>query len=258
MIDKAGPGILRILPLRPGRRVAVLNSQGGNWQEQVVLPARQAVPLPQDLPEEQAASFFVNPASAVVMTRSVLKVKPGDWLLQTAARSALGRMVIRLSQHFGFRTINVVRRQEQVSEIKKLGGTEVICSSEESIEQRALKITHGAGVPYALDAVGGSTGLGALRSLVHNGRMLVYGLLSGEPIPVEPRFLMMGQKSIEGFWLSEWVRKQGIFTMLGLFRQITQLLQHQVLTTRRRTLCRSSRFRPQCARRNCRAGRGRC
>jgi NADPH:quinone reductase-like Zn-dependent oxidoreductase len=232
VIDKAGPGFLRILRgLKPGRRVAVLNGRGGNWQEQVVLSARHVVPVPHDLPDEQVASFFINPASALVMTQWVFKVKPGDWLLQTAAGSALGRMVIRLGKHFGFRTINVVRRQEQAKEIKQLGGTEMICSSEESIEQRAMEITQGAGVPFALDAVGGSAGLGAVRSLGAGGRMLVYGLLSGEPIPVEPRFLMMGQKSIEGFWLSEWVPKQGMFAMLGLFKQITQLLQQQVLTT---------------------------
>ena len=70
-------------------------------------PARSC-PVPDDLPDEQAAAFFVNPASALAMTRHVLKVPPGDWLLQTAAGSALGRMVIRLGKHFGFRTINVV------------------------------------------------------------------------------------------------------------------------------------------------------
>lgn len=196
-----------------------------------MLSARQVVPVPLDLPDDQVASFFVNPASALVMTKHILKVKPGNWLLQTAAGSSLGRMVIRLGKHLGFRTINVVRRQEQAAEIKQLGGTEVICSSEESIEQRALDITKGTGVPYALDAVGGTAGLGALRSLASGGRMLVYGVLSGEPIPVEPRLLMTGARSIEGFWLGEWARKQGIFTMLGLFKQITRLLQQQVLTT---------------------------
>ena len=93
--------------------MAVLNSNGGNWQENVVLPARQLVPLPDDIADEQAAMFFVNPATALAMTQHVLRVPPGAWLLQTAAASTLGRMVIRLGQHFGFRTINVVRRSEQ-------------------------------------------------------------------------------------------------------------------------------------------------
>src|SRR5947209_17945247 len=65
-----------------GKRVAVLNGAGGNWAEQVVIPARQAVPVPDDLSDEQAATFFVNPASALAMTRHVLRVPPGAWLLQ--------------------------------------------------------------------------------------------------------------------------------------------------------------------------------
>jgi NADPH:quinone reductase len=231
VIDVAGPGVLRLLRgLRPGRRVAVLNSKGENWQEFVNLPARQVVPVPDDLPDDQVASFFVNPATVLVMVKHVLNVKPGDWLLQTAAGSALGHMVIRLGQHLGFRTINVVRRREQAEELKKLG-VETICSSDESIEQRALAITKGVGVPFALDAVGGSTGQGAARSLASDGRLLVYGTLSGEPIAVEPRVLIVGQKQIAGFWLSEWVRQQGVLSMLRLFREIVQHMRLKVLTT---------------------------
>src|SRR5262249_41221898 len=94
IVEQAGGGLLG--RLRVGRRVAVLNGQGGNWQEQVIISARQAVPVPRALADEQAAAFFVNPASAVIMTRWILKVPRGAWLLQTAAGSALGRMVIRL------------------------------------------------------------------------------------------------------------------------------------------------------------------
>src|SRR5437660_602475 len=108
-IVEAGSGLLarRVM----GKRVAVLNgsSQRGNWQEYVVIPARQAVPVKAALRDEQAASFFVNPATALVMTRHVLNVPHGAWLLQTAAGSALGRMVIRLGAYYGFRTLNVVR-----------------------------------------------------------------------------------------------------------------------------------------------------
>lgn len=232
VIDAAGPGLLRIVRgLRPGRRVAVLNSHGGNWQECVVLPARQVVPVPDDLPDDQVATFFVNPATALVMTRWVLRLGSGDWLLQSAAGSALGRMLIRLGRHAGYRTINLVRRREQVDDIKQLGGDAVICTGAENIEERVQAVTQGKGVLHALDAVGSDTGLAMIRCLAPRGRMLVYGALSSDPMPLEPRLLMVGQKRLEGFWLSEWVKQQGILTMLKLFRQITQLLRLQVLST---------------------------
>lgn len=232
VVDKVGPGLLaRLRRLAPGKRVAVLNGHGGNWQEFVVVPARQAVPVAGDLPDEQVASFFVNPASVLAMTRWVLKVRRGSWLLQTAAGSALGRMVIRLGRHDGFRTINVVRRREQVEELRRLGADDVICSADESIAERVQQVTGGAGVPYALDAVGGATGSAAVQSLGSGGRLLVYGTLSEEPLTISPRVLMVGRKQVEGFWLSEWSRGQGVLTMLRLFGQIQRLLRAGVLTS---------------------------
>jgi NADPH:quinone reductase-like Zn-dependent oxidoreductase len=228
-VEAAGSGLLG--RLRLGRRVAVLNGAGGNWQEMVILPARQVVPVPAELPDDQAAVFFVNPASALIMTRYLLKVPAGAWLLQTAAFSALGRMVIRLGRHYAFRTINVVRRPEQVADLLQLGGDAVICTHDESMQARVQGLTGGTGVPYALDAVGGTTGAEVVRCLAQKGRLVVYGTLSGEPIPVDPRHLMVGNQQIEGFWLSQWMREQRILTLLGLFRRIGRLLTAGVLTS---------------------------
>jgi NADPH:quinone reductase-like Zn-dependent oxidoreductase len=233
VVEAVGGGLLaRLRGLAPGKRVAVLNGAGGNWQQTVVLPVRQVVPVPADLPDEQVATFFVNPASAFVMTRHVLKVPHGDWLLQTAANSALGRMVIRLGKRFGFRTINVVRRRELEHELLEAGGDAVICFPEDSIEERVRQITLGDGVPYAIDAVGGTTTLEVVKALGSQGRLLVYGTLAGEPVPLDTRRLMVGQKRIEGFWLSEWVRQQGVLNMLRLFRQIARMMREGLLQTK--------------------------
>jgi len=228
-VVEAGSGLLarRVM----GRRVAVLNSGGGNWKEHVVIPARQAVPVPKELTDEQAATFFVNPASALIMTQYILQVPAGAWLLQTAAGSTLGRMVIRLGQRFGFRTLNVVRRREQAEELLRLGGTAAIATNEESLTERVQALTNGEGVLYALDAVGGATGSEVVRSLGRGGRLVVYGTLAGEPLSLDSRTLMVGQKRVEGYWLSEWVREQKPWTMLWLFRQIGKLLRAGVLVS---------------------------
>jgi NADPH:quinone reductase len=232
VIDAVGPGWLaKLRGLKPGKRVAVLNGQGGNWQEQVVLSARFVVPVPDDLPDEQVAAFFVNPATVLVMTERVLQVSRGAWFMQTAAGSALGRMVIRLGQHAGFRTINIVRRKELAAELKALGADEVLSSAEDNIVTRVQEITNGAMVPYAIDAVGGPGVIDLLQALAPQGRLLVYGTLSGETIPLDPRVLIGGQRVIEGFWLSDWVKQQGVLRMLGLFRQIITLMRAGVLTT---------------------------
>jgi NADPH:quinone reductase-like Zn-dependent oxidoreductase len=229
IVEAVGKGLLG--RLRAGKRVAVLNGHGGNWSERVVVSARQVVPISPAVPDDQAATFFVNPASALIMTQYLLKVPANDWLLQTAAGSALGRMVIRLGKHCGFRTINVVRRRDQAEELLHGGADAVICSTEESLEARVKEITGGAGVRFAIDAVGGATAAAVVRSLAPGGRLLLYGTLSGEPLAIDPRTLMVADARVEGFWLSNWVGRQSTLTMLGLFRRINRLLASKVLTS---------------------------
>jgi NADPH:quinone reductase-like Zn-dependent oxidoreductase len=230
-VVEAGSGLLawRVR----GRRVAVLNasSQRGNWQEYVIIPARQAVPVSSALSDEQAASFFVNPATALIVTRYLLRVPRGSWLLQTAAGSALGRMVIRLGQYHGFRTLNVVRRREQAEELLRLGGTAVVATDEEPLIEGVKRAAGNEPILCGIDPVGGSTAVEAIRALGRGGRMLLYGTLSEEPMALGSRDLMSGQKVVEGFWLSEWVRDQGVLTMLRLFRRLNKLIAAGVLAT---------------------------
>jgi NADPH:quinone reductase-like Zn-dependent oxidoreductase len=139
-------------------------------------------------------------------------------------------MIIRLAKHDGFRTINLVRRKEQIEELKRLGANQVISTSDDSVEERVLALTEGQGVLYAVDCVGGSTGSAMVRVLGESGRMLVYGTLSNEPLSVDPRQLIMAVRRVEGFWLSIWARRQRPLRMLRLFRDINRLIKEGVLT----------------------------
>lgn len=233
-IVESGRGLLA--GLLKGKRVAVLNSETGNWCEKTTVTARQAIPLPAELPLEQAAMFFVNPATAYLMTRRVLNVPRGGWLLQTAAGSALGRMVIRLGKHFGFRTINVVRRVEQVDELKQLGGDAVLVfdaerDSGEQLRGEVMRVTGEGGVRWAIDPVGGRTASAALGCLANEGRLLVYGTLSDEPLSFSPRVLMSNGTGIEGFWLSRWMERQSVVGKIRLVRTISKLIQGGVLVS---------------------------
>jgi NADPH2:quinone reductase len=229
IVDQVGPGVLaRILNLQ-GKRVVAINSAGGNWAEMAIIPARQARPVPDDIPDEQAACYFVNPASVLAMARDVLAVPRGEWLLQSAAGSTLGRMLINLGHHDGFKTLNVVRRHEAIAELKNLGGDAVISSSDGPIDEQVRQITGGAGARYAVDPVGGETGTGVFRSLAEGGRVLLYGTLSGEPIEVDPRLVISGPRSVEGFWLGHWMRARSIPSALLLFREIAALIRAGVL-----------------------------
>src|SRR5262249_12071426 len=173
VVEATGGGVLGWL--RKGKRVAVIHQKGGTWAEYCVVPAKNVVPVPDDVPDEQAAMFFVNPVTAIAMTRDVLAVPPGEWLRQSAAGGALGHMIVRLGKLHGFKTINVVRRKEQAEELRKVGGDVCLSESDGPIEKQVMDATGGKGVRFAVDPVGGATGTALARCLGHGGRLLLYG-----------------------------------------------------------------------------------
>jgi NADPH:quinone reductase len=204
IVDALGPGAR---DLARGQRVSVVNGKGGNWADYALVPARDLIPVAADVPDEQAASFVINPASAILMLRHVLAVPRGEWLLQSAAGSEIGRMIIRLAKRDGIRTINIVRRRESVAELEPLGADAVIVSTDGPIDEQVRGITGPDGARYAIDPVAGETGTQMFRALHEEGRMLVYGSLTGEPIRVgeDPRFILAGRRVLEVFWLGYWL-----------------------------------------------------
>lgn len=191
--------------LRPGQRVIPLGV-AGTWQEYIVAEEKQLIPVPDSVSDHTAAQFVVNPLTAWIMTVEELALKPGEWLLQTAAGSTLGRVVLQIARLRGFKTINVVRRREQAEELRALGADELISTDDEEIVERVKEITGKAGLTKAIDAVGGETGGAIVRALGRGGVMLVYGLLSMKPMEIDSGRMIFTTSTIRGFWLGEWMR----------------------------------------------------
>ena len=234
IVEASGGGLRG--QLFTGKRVVVLNKAGGNWAEQTIVPAAQVIPVSSALSVEQAATFFVNPATAWIMTREVLRVPKGKWLLQTAAGSSLGKMVVRLGQQTGFRTINVVRSESAVDALKAEGATEVIVfdpesDSPETLQELVQQLVGADGLKYAIDPVGGKTASAVLQSLTAGGRLLLFGTLCDQPLKLSPRTLMQNQASVEGFWLGNYMSSKSLPFKLRLIKRITRLIREGVLTT---------------------------
>ncbi len=237
IVDQLGPGVIHV---EVGQRVVAANTQGGNWAEYALVPAATTLPAPDGIPNEQVASFVINPASAILMVRHVLRIPRGEWLLQSAAGSELGRMIIRLAKHEGIRTINVVRRHEVVGELEALGADAVIVSGDGPIDEQVRAIVPD-GVKYAIDPVVGQTGTEMFKALHEDGRMLVYGSLSGEPIRIgeDPRAIISGNRTLEVFWLGYWAPRldqTGWYAadtpaQFQLIKEIEELMRHGVLVT---------------------------
>jgi len=204
------------------KRVAVLSRTGGTWAETCDVPAKSVIPIPRSLSLQAAATFFINPATAYIMVKRVLDVPRGEWLLQSAANSAVGRMVIQLGRHYGFRTANLVRHAEQEEQLRQLGadqtyvlnGSEDVSALHEWLEDE---------VRFGLDPVGGSIGSLVAGSLGVGGRFVSYGSLSNEPLAIDPRILLSRSHTLTGFWLGPYMDQLSLLQKIALIQTLKGL-----------------------------------
>jgi NADPH2:quinone reductase len=218
-VDAVGEGVTN---LSRGQRVISLAGVPGTWAEQVVIPAERALPVPDAVSDQVAAQVLVNPLTAWVMLSDELALAKGDWVLQTAASSTLGRLVIQLAGHRGIHTINVVHRRAQVQPLVDAGADAVVCTEDESLVERVRTITGGMGVRGAIDAVSGPQAGEVARCLAPGGVMLTMGVLGGVSLgPIDAGDLLFKGATIRGFWLTNWFMHQA---PESVGRALTELL----------------------------------
>ncbi|MCO5550827.1 hypothetical protein L7F22_004320 [Adiantum nelumboides] len=150
---------------------------GGSWQEYVSVKESMLTAVPASISDEVAAQFVINPWTVYGMLKD-LAVPRGEYILQTAAGSVLGRQVIQLAKHWGIKTINIVRRPEQKEELKLLGADEVICSTTEDVITRVKELTEKRLAYGSLDCVGGALTKSVAASTRRGGNVFIYGVLA--------------------------------------------------------------------------------
>ena len=234
IVEAVGPGVQGP---KVGTRVVFID-MWNTWREQIVCPADKLVPVPDGLDDSAAAASYINPLTAWALTRSAHNLKEGDWLLQTAAASSVGKFVLQLAQQYRFKTINVIRRREQESIIRNLGGNEVICTADEDLRARLQELTAGKGVERAIDCVAGELGAEIARNLAPAGTMLVYGALSSHrqtdpakfTMPLFAPRLIYSTATVRGWWLPRWVPSQPLAEVRAATSDLLTMLSNGALT----------------------------
>lgn len=187
--------------IKPGTRV--MFTAIGTWREYVCLSAAMVIPVPNEMPDEVACQAFVNPMTAYGMIEKS-GLNAGEWLLITAGASAFGKFAIQMAKAKGIKVAATVRHDSQKEVLGKLGADLVINTESEKIQKVIPEQTEG-GVHVIFDAVGGMLGAKALSCLRPKGKMMVFGALALDNMPINSGLLIFKDLKIEGFWLSTWM-----------------------------------------------------
>lgn len=215
----------------------------GTWRGSLICKIENLITLSDEVDDELAAQLFITPITAFIMTMLELKLTRGEWLLQSAAVSTVGKLVIQLGKIFGFKTINVVYKRSQVSMVKALGGDEVICTEDENLLEEIMRITNGKGISKAIDCVGGKTGAEMFRSLAPNGKMIVYGALSshGKPdktayeLPLFAPKMIYSSTIAQGWWLNNWLANHSVTEIRDAFNVLYPMFISGQITLKKPT-----------------------
>ncbi|MGH3344076.1 MAG: quinone oxidoreductase family protein [Carbonactinosporaceae bacterium] len=177
-VTEVGPGVAEIAP---GDRVAWA-TVAGSYADQAVVPAEQAVPVPDGVPTETAAAIMLQGMTAHYLTHDTHRVQPGDTALVHAAAGGMGLLLTQLVRLRGGRVIATVSTPEKERLARDAGAHEVIRYSEADFPAEVARLTDGQGVHVVYDGVGRTTFDGSLASLRQRGMLALYGQASG-PVP---------------------------------------------------------------------------
>jgi trans-2-enoyl-CoA reductase len=214
--------------LRIGQKILPLAF--GTWARELVVPASDVIPLPDMIDIHQAAMLAVNPATAWRLLHDFVELQPGDWIVQNAANSGVGRAVIQLARHLGLRTLNVVRRPEVLYELRSLGA-DVVVTEESELRRDARQLCGGVLPRLALNAVGGASALNLANALAPGSPHVTFGAMGRQPLKIPNGLLIFKNLAFRGFWLRRWKETASRHEIQSTYQTLADLTACGILHT---------------------------
>ena len=222
-VVRSGGGILA--QLRKGKKVACSPNSGadGTWAEYMVTSAMHCAPLPRNISLEQGSMMLINPMTVMAF---ILMAREGKHkaMLNNAAASSLGKMLIRMCRLKRIPLINIVRKREQIEELKQMGATYVLNSSSKTFESDLKQLAGQLEATLFLDAVTGTQTSLLLLAAPANTKLVAYARLSGEAITADAGELIRENKEILGFQLGNWLQKKSLLFKLKFISRVKRYL----------------------------------
>jgi NADPH:quinone reductase-like Zn-dependent oxidoreductase len=166
----------------------------------MVVPAVGLFSLPEAEPQ-QLAMLGINPPTASLLLDEAPDLKPGDWVVQNAANSGVGRSLIAIAKARGIKTINFVRRPELIPELQAIGGDLAVVDDDGALDKIRATVGNGR-VPLAIDGVAGKSSAKIAGALSKHGIFVVCAYMGGGPVAINPFDLIVKRILVKGFFLN--------------------------------------------------------
>ena len=179
VVSAAGEGT----QTRVGERVMAVSGfmlgHGGCAQQALALDDF-ALPVPESMPDAEAAGFLIPYHTAYVGLVRRAGLRAGETLLVLGGAGGSGSAALQLGRALGARVLATAGGSEKVEFCRRLGAEAVIDYRTQDIAERVREATQGRGADVIYDPVGGEAFTAATQCIAHEGRLLAVGFASGD------------------------------------------------------------------------------
>jgi trans-2-enoyl-CoA reductase len=211
--------------------LVILPHDIGTWREACTVKASQLLVVPSEIDPVQAAMLKINPLTAWRLLHGYVELQTGDWVIQNAANSAAGRAVIQIAHALGYKTVNVVRREELIGELRADGGDVVVVDGE-NLRDEVKKATGGVPIRLGLNAVGGESALRLMNCLAVSGTLVTFGAMSLQPLKIPNGLLIFKDLRFRGIWINKWYDNATHAERMAAFNPIFEMAGRGLLQTK--------------------------
>ncbi len=173
----------------------------GGYAELVKCPAPNVIPLPGEIPFEEASAFplvFLT-VWRMLVTRAALR--PREDVLVWAAGSGVGMAAVQIAKALGARVIATAGTDAKVQRALELGADDALNHARVDVVAEVKRITRKKGVDVVVEHVGEATWERSILALAHRGRLVTCGATTGPMGTTELRYLFSKQLSILGSYM---------------------------------------------------------
>jgi NADPH2:quinone reductase len=174
----------------------------GGYAEYATAPESLTFAIPDGLDDGTALAILLQGLTAWHLYRTSARIQPGETVVVHAAAGGVGSLAVQLGHPLGAGRVIATASTEDKRELAlELGADAAVDGAPEGLAERLQEANLGRKVDVVFEMAGGQVFEESMAALAPFGRMVAYGIASGEPNQVDTGRLMRRTQAVVGFWL---------------------------------------------------------